>query len=265
MICAVHARFARYCGIDYSGAQTPTSSLRGLRVFMAEGGGEPAEVLPPPGPKHYWTRQGIAAWLVERLAEDVPMLTGIDHSFSFPHEYFTMHEIPANWDAFLTDFCTHWPTDGQETFVDLYRDGFLHPASVRTGNTRWRRIAEVRTGSAKSVFHFDVPGSVAKSTHAGIPWLRTIRQQTAGRVHFWPFDGWGMPAGRSVLAEVYPALCRTYRPCGEYTADQADAYAVTRWMQETDRNGLLESYLTPVLDARERAIADYEGWILGVR
>ena len=37
---------------------------------------------------------------------------------------------------------------------------------------------------AKSVFHFDVQVSVAKSTHAGLPWLRYLRQQLGGRVHF---------------------------------------------------------------------------------
>ncbi len=26
--------FARYIGIDYSGAETPTASLKGLRVYM---------------------------------------------------------------------------------------------------------------------------------------------------------------------------------------------------------------------------------------
>ena len=40
---------------------------------------------------------------------------------------------------------------------------------------RWRRLTEERSGSAKSVFHFDVQGSVAKFTPAGIPWLRYIR------------------------------------------------------------------------------------------
>jgi hypothetical protein len=39
------------------------------------------------------------------------------------------------------------------------------------------RLTEQRAGSAKSVFHFDVQGSVAKSTRAGIPWLRFIRQR----------------------------------------------------------------------------------------
>ena len=35
----------------------------------------------------------------------------------------------------------------------------------------WLRLTEERAGSTKSVFQFDVQGSVAKSTHAGIPWL----------------------------------------------------------------------------------------------
>ena len=76
--------FARIIGIDYSGAETPTASLKGLRVYLAEGDGPPAEILPPLSPRKYWTRKGIAEWLVERLAEDVPTLVGIDHGFSFP-------------------------------------------------------------------------------------------------------------------------------------------------------------------------------------
>ena len=40
--------FERYVGIDYSGAKTPTASLKGLRVYLAEGEAMPADVLPPP-------------------------------------------------------------------------------------------------------------------------------------------------------------------------------------------------------------------------
>jgi hypothetical protein len=40
--------FERSIGIDYSGAETSTASLRGLRVYMAEGDTPPAEVPPPP-------------------------------------------------------------------------------------------------------------------------------------------------------------------------------------------------------------------------
>ena len=76
--------FARYIGIDYSGAETPTASLKGLRVYLAEDNAPPVEVLPPPSPRKYWTRRGIAEWLVDRLSEDALTLVGIDHGFSFP-------------------------------------------------------------------------------------------------------------------------------------------------------------------------------------
>jgi DNA invertase Pin-like site-specific DNA recombinase len=60
--------FTRYIGIDYSGAETPTASLKGLRVYRVEGAAPPVEVPPPPRPRKHWTRRGIAEWLVERLS-----------------------------------------------------------------------------------------------------------------------------------------------------------------------------------------------------
>ena len=36
--------FNCYIGVDYSGALTPTASLNGLRVYLAEGDSVPAEV-----------------------------------------------------------------------------------------------------------------------------------------------------------------------------------------------------------------------------
>src|SRR5208337_2742684 len=80
--------FERYIGIDYSGAQTPASSLKGLRVYLADHSTVPQEVQPPVSPRKYWTRRGIAEWLVERLSEGPLMVVGIDHGFSFPLQYF---------------------------------------------------------------------------------------------------------------------------------------------------------------------------------
>ncbi|WP_201789016.1 hypothetical protein [Nitrobacter vulgaris] len=94
------AAFARTIGIVYSGAETPTASLKGLRVYLADGDGLPLEVPPPPSPRKYWTRKGIAEWLVERLAEDVPTLVGIDRGFSFPLRYFETHGLLPNWARF---------------------------------------------------------------------------------------------------------------------------------------------------------------------
>jgi hypothetical protein len=255
--------FARYIGIDYSGAETPNASLKGLRVYLAEGDMAPVEVLPPPSPRKYWTRRGIAEWLTERLAEDVPSLVGIDHGFSFPLRYFEVHRLKPDWSAFLDDFQRHWPTD-ENIYVDFVRDGTVGNGSARTGSSRWRRLTEERSGSAKSVFHFDVQGSVAKSTHAGIPWLRFIRQRLGGRVHFWPFDGWDIPVGRSAVAEVYPRLWSRGFATEGRTGDQHDAYSIAAWLRRADHDGSLAAFLKPVLTPSERTAAQVEGWILGV-
>lgn len=255
--------FSRYIGINYSGAETPNASLKGLRVYLAQGDAPAEEVMPPPSPRKYWTRRGIAEWLAARLAEEGSTLVGIDHGFSFPLRYFEVHQLPPDWPAFLDDFQMHWPTDADNTYVDFIRDGQCGDGAARQGNTRWRRLCEERC-RAKSVFQFDVQGSVAKSTHAGIPWLRYLRQQLGGRVHFWPFDGWEVPAGRSALVEVYPALWKhAFAPEGR-TSDQHDAYTVTTWLRQSDRDGQLRIALKPTLSPAELAVAEVEGWILGV-
>jgi len=111
---------------------------------------------------------------------------------------------------------------------------------------------------------FDVQGSVAKSTHAGIPWLRFIRRSLGERVHFWPFDGWDIPAGRPAIAEVYPALWSHSFARDNRTGDQHDAYSIAAWLSRADRNSSLAAFLKPDLTPPERTLAQVEGWILGV-
>ena len=255
--------FTRYIGIDYSGAQTPTTSLKGLRVYLADQKNVPTEVLPPPSPRKYWTRRGLAEWLIERLREETPTIVGIDHSFSFPMRYFEVHHLLPDWPTFLDDFQQHWPTDEDNTYVDFIRYGTCGNGEARSGATRWRRITEERAG-AKSVFHFDVPGSVAKSTHAGLPWLRYLRQRLDEGVHFWPFDGWEIPAGRSALVEVYPSLWSKSFPRESRTADQHDAYVAASWLRQVDMDGRLNKFLKPSMLPGEYPVARVEGWILGV-
>jgi len=256
--------FTRFIGIDYSGAETPIASLKGLRVYLAERDAPPTEVPPAASPRKYWTRRGIAEWLVERLAEAPPTLVGIDHGFSFPLRYFEAHRLLPDWPAFLDDFQRHWPTDDDHNYVDFVREVHKENGATRGGDPRWRRLTEERARGAKSVFHFDVPGSVAKSTHAGIPWLRFIRQRLGDRVHFWPFDGWDIPAGRSAVAEVYPALWNRGFANEGRTSDQHDAYSIAAWLSGRDRDGSLAGFLKPDLAPAERAVAQVEGWILGV-
>jgi hypothetical protein len=257
------AAFQRYIAIDYSGAETCESSLKGLRVYMADRASEPREVAPPTSPRRNWTRKAIALWLVERLSEPVPTLVGIDHGFSFPLRYFEKYGLAGNWRAFLDDFQKHWPTDEPSTYVDFVREGECGNGAARCGNSRWRRITEARAG-AKSVFHFDVPGSVAKSTHAGIPWLRFLRIHAEDRVHFWPFDGWTVLPGKSAVAEIYPALWSHSFPRDDRNSDQQDAYAAAEWLRRSDQDGSLGRFFSPSLTEQERNAAVIEGWILGI-
>jgi len=83
---------------------------------------EAAEV-PPPGPRRYRTRRGIAALLVERFRSPVTTLAGIDHSFSLPLRYFEAYRLSLDWLAFLDDFQRPRPTDEDNRYVDFVRNG----------------------------------------------------------------------------------------------------------------------------------------------
>ena len=82
--------------------------------------------------------------------------------------------------------------------------------------------------------------------------------------HFWPFDGWDIPAGRSAIAEVYPALWSCGFAKDDRTGDQHDAFSIAAWLSRADCDGRLADFLHPDLPTDERSVAQVEGWILGV-
>jgi hypothetical protein len=125
-------------------------------------------------------------------------------------------------------------------------------------------VTEIRSKAAKSLFHFDVQGSVAKSTHSGLPWLRYIRNNVRGPVHFWPFDGWEIPEKTSAVVEVYPRMWNRSYPKAEPTDDQHDAWVITEWLRSADADGRLRQALTGPSEPADRDVAGIEGWILGV-
>ena len=240
-------RWRRYVGIDYSGAGKPTQRLPGLQLY-ADG-----ERVAPEGGGN-WSRAALAERLVAWLGEGEPMIIGIDHALGFPESYLERHRL-ADWPAFLEQFVRHWPTD-REPVAEVRR-------RVASPKSELRLTDRFTTG-AKSVFQFDVQGSVATSTHAGLPWIGRLRAAAGSRLHCWPFDGWQPQPGVSLLAEVFPSLLRQRYPRDDRTVDQQDAYAVSRWLGEMERRGELDRFLEPPLDRRERAQARREGWILGV-
>jgi len=267
--------FDVFIGVDYSGAQGAASRLPGLQVFATRPGILGAERWSSPTPSNNgqrinWSRREIAERLRDEARRGTRFLAGIDHAFSFPVSYFRRYRLET-WAAFLADFCVHWPTRGDHVYVDfvrdgsLFRDGEAPPPGQRTGANDEFRMTERWTSSAKSVFRLDGQGTVGKSTHAGIPWLEWLRTEVGDRVHFWPFDGWTPPDGKAVIAEVYPSIFRNRYPRADRSVDEQDAFATARWMADMAARGALDGYFEPPLTPAERAIAELEGWILGVR
>ncbi len=260
-------RFDQVVGIDYSGAGLPVDGLPGLQVFATAPGGNPRAVAPPAGARR-WSRRALGYWLRGRIDAGAVLLVGIDHGFSFPDSYLRRYGLDA-WPAFLEDFCRHWPTREDDCPVEAVRSGEIwqrrpDPGTRREGGSGEFRLCERWTSSAKSVFQFDMQGSVAKSTHAGIPWLHWLRTHCQPAPWCWPFDGWQPQAGRTVLAEVYPSLFRNRYPREGRSVDEQDAYATARWLSDVVARGLLARYLEPPLTQGERELAVREGWILGV-
>jgi hypothetical protein len=94
-------------------------------------------------------------------------------------------------------------------------------------------------------------------------WLRFIRLRLGNRVHFWSFEGWDIPVGRSTITEVYPALWSQSLANEGRTGDQHDTFSIAAWFSRADRNGSLAAFLND-LSPPERTRAQVEGWILGV-
>lgn len=250
--------FECYIGIDYAGAGHRDQRLGGLAMFQAYPDRPPSRVNPPGHEGGNWTRREIAMWLQGQLGLEERIIVGIDHAFSFPISYFRRYNL-ATWDVFLNDFCAHWPTHQPGRKVKTLRQG-----NERTGNPDEFRLTEKWTSAAKSVFHFDIPGQVATASHAGIPWLKFIRDAIPHRVHFWPFDGFEIEDTESAVVEVYPAIFRKRYEREDRNEHEHDAYAIARWLSERDSHGFVSQYFTPQLSAEEQEMARLEGWILGI-
>ena len=247
--------FQQYIGVRSSGRKGPADRISEIRVFTSHEDHEPYRAQNSDDSRGRWSRRELAEFLLARLGGEEPVIVGIDHAFSFPQSYMERNELKS-WDAFLNDFEGHWPTH-------RFSVRELLPGNPRTGDPDEHRLTGRWTAFPRSVFAFDMQDSPAKAAHAGLPWLAYLRR-SGDRVHIWPFDGFGVPAGRSVVAEVRPARFRHRYPKEGLDPKDHDAYATCAWLQERDRLGLLRPYFTPPLSPAETERAMLEGWILGV-
>ncbi|MEI7608666.1 MAG: hypothetical protein WCJ64_14915 [Rhodospirillaceae bacterium] len=81
----------------------------------------------------------------------------------------------------------------------------------------------------------------------------------------WPFDGWEIQAGCSVLAEVCPSLWSKALPREDRTPDQHDAFTIAWRLSRADQSGELATYLEPKLSPHERTVAGVVDTGCGVR
>lgn len=248
--------FQRYIGVRYSGRKSPNEPIRWLRVFAAEEDHVPFQERNDRSEEGRWSRQDLAEWLLEQITGDQSVVVGLEHAFSFPQSYMDRHGL-TSWTEFIEDFEAHWPTQ-QASVRDLL------PGNDRLGNPDERRLTGRWAGTARGgVFRYELQDGLAKSTHAGIPWLDYLRR-AGDRAHFWPFDGFEPPPGRPVVAEVRPDHLLQRYPKEGLAKEEHEAYAICAWLQERDRLDLLRPYFTPPLSAKEKQQAAIEGWILGV-
>lgn len=252
--------FDKYIGIDYSGAGTCDSPQGGLKIFQAEKGQEPLAVLRETGSEKYrnWSRKSLTQWLRDTIMAEGNAVIGIDHCFSLPEDYFTKFGL-QDWNALLNFLSEKWPCHLPGVKVEEFRPEIESSCAGK----RFRRT-ELWTSGAKSIFSLNVNGQVGKSSFSGLPWLKWLRDSCGDRIHFWPFDGFAVPEGKTVIAEVYPSiLSRRYEFFGD-NPHERDAFSIAKWLQDMDEKGFLGRYFHPPLTEKEAGEARKEGWILGV-
>ncbi|WP_201317763.1 hypothetical protein [Paenibacillus sp. EPM92] len=261
-------RFDCYIGIDYSGRGEPDRRTPAIQLVEMNPPGFFRRISPDGAQAKTfgWSRKEVYEYVRDALLERNRRLAiGIDHSLSFPAAYFAEHGL-QNWDALLEHFVQNWNTKEQPVSV-------CREKAPGYPNAKALRLTETFTASAKSAWNFEQKtGAVSYSTHAGLPWMYELRSAVRDTLHVWPFDGWEPPAGKSVLAEVYPALLyQRYKQFAadfpqDWPRDAQDAYVIAAWLRERDQNGTLERYFrADTLTEREKRMASQtEGWILGV-
>ena len=150
--------------------------------------------------------------------------------------------------------------------------------AVAEGDLPPLREAERRTqgrgkAGAKSVWQLMGAGSVGGQALMGVPAVKRLADELAGKACVWPFQtGWraltpaDLDGVEAVLAEVYPALVPVKPEAGE-VADRAQVRSVCEHWADLDAAGKLGGAFAAPKDAAPElveAVEREEGWILGV-
>ncbi len=161
--------FARYVGVDYSGAETPRASSRAcafiwprmtgcrLRSCLRRRPPQPYNGIDYSGAETPRSSLPVAEGdrlpievrrrrRLESIGPGAASRSGWSSSWASPRRLWSasttaspsrsgisrVNHLKQDWPAFLDDFRRHWPTDDDHTYVDFVRDGIAGDGAVRS-------------------------------------------------------------------------------------------------------------------------------------
>jgi len=286
--------FSRYIAIDWSGAATATDGVD-LAIVVGEGRGS-ARVVRPPAirGRTKWSRLACEEWLRTQLTANAPRtLVLIDAGFSYPSGAARLLVGAKSWTELvhaMGERCrTHGTARGVGAHInERFADGAPFRFDAIRSDARWYarneiayyRQTELLVPQVISEFYLGSGAAVGFHTITLLATLSALmRDRERGDLAFdvWPQETFAPRAGRHVLAECYPSLCRATAPLRATEANanlnphEADALVACEWARARDRKGTLASSfeLREVPIGRDtrlswRAQIAEEGWILGV-
>ncbi len=186
-------RFARFVGIDWSGAVGVRHPS--VQVAVAEAGADPPRLVLPPG--GVWSRSGVLDWL-GGLSGNV--LVGMDAGFGFAR--IPGFETPARalW-AEIDEIAAADADLGGHSFIAHRRDAFWMGAADGPRHLRAHlRLTEQvyaasKLGTPTSNFVLLGAAQVGKASLSAMRLLNRLRWPV------WPFDP--LPAEGPVILEIY--------------------------------------------------------------
>lgn len=175
----------RYVAVDWSGSLSHGGSQTWLAAVEA---GALVSLVGP------LARERVVEMLLEWVADETPVLAGLDFGFSFPAWY--VRQLGCATAPEL------WRLAGEEGESWLAR--CEPPLWGRPGRPRGAEVQHRRTEAEigarpKSVFQVGGAGSVGTGSIRGMPALLRLRE---GGYGVWPFDR----ASASFVVEIYPRL-----------------------------------------------------------
>jgi hypothetical protein len=178
---------ARVLAIDWSGdLRAPERKIRVAEAID----GELVDVRPG-------LRAPEMARHLSALADDGPLVVGLDFAFGFP-EWFARERLEAHT---VDDVWAAAERDGEEWLAACEPPFWGRPGRKRPPLDAARpqlRRTDTRPGlRPKSIFQVGGSGAVGTGSIRGMPLLRRLRESG---FQVWPFDG----AGPRLVVEIYP-------------------------------------------------------------